>query len=157
MSTLQRLIAQLCPDGVEYVKLSDVVEMSAGGDLPRNFAKGQKWPSEQYPYPIYSNGTGESALYGFTDSYKIEKEAVTISARGTIGYHAVREGKFTPIVRLITMIADNKKIETKFLHYVLFVAGIEGVSTGILSLTVPMLEKIQIPLPPLAEQQPVFA
>ena len=152
MSKLEALMAEMCPEGVEYVKLKDVAQISAGGDLPDNYIKGQKVPTEQFPYPIYSNGTEDGALYGFTDSYKIEKEAVTISARGTIGYHAVRAGKFTPIVRLITMIADESKITTKFLHYALYVAGISGVTTGIPSLTVPMLEKFTIPLPPLPVQ-----
>ena len=155
MSKLEELIAELCPDGVEYVKLKEVAQISAGGDLPKKYAKGQKVPTEQYPYPIYSNGTEGGALYGFTDSYKIEKEAVTISARGTIGYHEVRAGKFTPIVRLITMIADESKITTKFLHYAMYVAGIEGVTTGIPSLTVPMLEKFTIPLPPLPVQSEI--
>jgi len=155
MSKLEELIAELCPDGVEYVKLKEVAHISAGGDLPKKYAKGQNVPTEQYPYPIYSNGTEGGALYGFTDSYKIEKEAVTISARGTIGYHEVRAGKFTPIVRLITMIADESKITTKFLHYAMYVAGIEGVTTGIPSLTVPMLEKFTIPLPPLPVQSEI--
>ena len=153
MSKLEELIAELCPDGVEYVKLKEIAQISAGGDLPENFVKGKKVPTEQYPYPIYSNGTEDGALYGYTDSYKIEKEAVTISARGTIGYHEVRAGKFTPIVRLITMIADESKITTKFLHYALYVAGIGGVKTGIPSLTVPMLEKFSIPVPPLPVQE----
>lgn len=155
MSKLEELIAELCPDGVEYKKLKEVAQISAGGDLPRNYAKGQKVATEQYPYPIYSNGTEGGALYGFTDSYKIEKEAVTVSARGTIGYHEVRAGKFTPIVRLITLIADESKITTKFLHYALYIAGIEGVTTGIPSLTVPMLGKFTIPIPPLPVQNEI--
>lgn len=155
MSKLEELIEELCPNGVEYVKLKEIAQISAGGDLPKNYAKGQKVPTEQYPYPIYSNGTEGGALYGFTDSYKIEKEAVTISARGTIGYHEVRAGKFTPIVRLITMIADESKITTKFLHYAMYVAGIEGETTGIPSLTVPMLGKFTIPLPPLPVQSEI--
>ena len=152
MSKLERMIAELCPDGVEYVKLKEVAQISVGGDLPENYAKGQKVPTEQFQYPIYSNGIGDAALYGFADNYRIEKEAVTISARGTLGYHTVRAGKFTPIVRLITLIADENKITTKFINYALYVAGIEGVSTGIPSLTVPMLDKFRIPLPPMPIQ-----
>ena len=155
MTNLDRLVAELCPDGVEYLKLREVAQVLVGGDLPANFAKGQKEPTAQFPYPIYSNGIGDAALYGFTDDYKIEKEAVTISARGTIGYHTVRAGKFTPIVRLITLIADENKIATKFLNYALYVAGIEGVSTGIPSLTVPMLDKFKIPVPPLPVQNEI--
>lgn len=155
MSRLEELIVEFCQGGVACVKLKEVAQISAGGDLPENYVKGQKVPTEQYPYPIYSNGTEGGALYGFTNSYKIKKDAVTISARGTIGYHEVRPGKFTPIVRLITMVADESKITTKFLHYALYVAGIEGVTTGIPSLTVPMLEKFTIPLPPLPVQQEI--
>lgn len=155
MSKLDELINELCPEGVGFVKLKEVTQISVGGDLPENYAKGQKVPTAQYPYPVYSNGTKSGALYGFTDNYKIEKEAVTISARGTIGYHEVRAGKFTPIVRLITMIANESKITTKFLNYALSVAGIEGVTTGIPSLTVPMLEKFTIPLPPLPIQEEI--
>lgn len=154
---MEKLFAEQCLDRVQYVKLKEVAHISAGGDLPENYVKGQKVPTEQFPFPIYSNGTDDNALYGFTDNYKIEKEAVTISARGTIGYHEVRAGKFTPIVRLITMIADESKITTKFLNYVLNIAGIEGVNTGIPSLTVPMLEKITIPLPPLPIQEQIVS
>ena len=154
---MEKLLAYHCLNGVDYLKLKEVARISAGGDLPENYIKGQKVPTKQYPFPIYSNGTDENALYGFTDNYKIEKEAVTISARGTIGYHQVRAGKFTPIVRLITMIADESKITTRFLNYVLYIAGIEGVNTGIPSLTVPMLEKINIPLPPLPVQEEIVS
>lgn len=62
---------------------------------------------------------------------------------------------FTPIVRLITLIADKSKITTKFLNYALYVAGIEGVSTGIASLTVPKLDKFTIPVPPLEVQREI--
>jgi len=156
MSELDRLVAELCPDGVEYAAIKDVCsDLLVGGDLPQNFAKGQKSPSEEFPYPIYSNGTEESALYGYTESYRIEKEAITISARGTIGFHAIRSGKFTPIVRLITLIADESKITTKFLNYALSVVGLEGVTTGIPSLTLPMLKKYKIPIPPLAIQREI--
>lgn len=155
MSKLDELIAELCPEGVEYKRIDELAQISAGGDLPENYVKGLTSPSERYPYPIYSNGTADRALYGYADSYKIEKEAITISARGTIGYHEIRKGKFTPIVRLITLIADENIITTKFLNYALCVAGIEGVTTGIPSLTVPMLRKFIVPVPPLPVQNEI--
>lgn len=136
----------------EY-QLGEIAKISAGGDLPKNYIKGQLEPSEKYPYPIYSNGTGSSALYGYTDSYKIEDDAITISARGTIGYHEVRKGKFTPIVRLIVLIANEKIVKTKYLNFALSIAGIEGIKTGIPSLTVPMLKKYTIKIPPIEEQE----
>jgi len=142
-------------NNAEYKKISEIAQISAGGDLPKDYIKGQLEPSKQYPYPIYSNGTGTSALYGYTDNYKIAEDAVTISARGTIGYHEVRKAKFTPIVRLITLIANKNIVTTKYLNYVLSVAGIEGIKTGIPSLTVPMLKKYEVPVPSIAEQEKI--
>lgn len=65
MTKLDRLIAELCPDGVEHLKLKDIAKISVGGGLPKNFAKGKQEPSEHFPFTIYSNGIGEAALYGF--------------------------------------------------------------------------------------------
>ena len=107
-------------DDVEWKELGEVCEkILAGGDLPKEYDMHQ---SEQFKYPIYSNGTKEKALYGYTNSYKIDKEAITISARGTIGYHEIRPANFTPIVRLITVIPNTNKILIKFLNYILDMA-----------------------------------
>jgi type I restriction enzyme S subunit len=114
-------------------------------------------PTKSFPYPIYSNGSDDKALYGFSDSYKIDSEAVTISARGTIGYHAVRNAKFTPIVRLITLIPNTETISAKFLSYALDITEISHSGGSIPQLTVPNVKKIKIPIPPLAEQERIVA
>ena len=143
---------------VEWKKLGEVcVSIIAGGDLPKNYIKSQKYPTEEYPYPIYSNGVGVNALYGFSDSYIIDLEAVTISARGTIGYHTIRQPKFTPIVRLITLIPKKQIITTKFLNYILDITEIGHSGGSIPQLTVPDVKKIPIPIPPLSEQERIVA
>jgi type I restriction enzyme, S subunit len=144
---------------VEWKTLEEICSsISAGGDLPKNFAKGQVDPTDEFPYPIYANATGDNGLYGFTDGYKIESDAVTISARGAkIGYHTVREGKFTPIIRLITLVPNKNVVLTKFLNYILDMTPIGGTDGGIPQLTVPTVKKISIPHPPLAEQARIVA
>lgn len=142
---------------VPYVSLGEVCEkVFAGGDLPKEYSKDKK-PSGEFLYPIYSNGSDENSLYGFSKTYRIDAEAVTISARGTIGFHTTREAKFTPIVRLITLIPNLNKITNRFLNYALYTTHIEkyGTSAGIPQLTIPMLEKITIPLPPLSVQEEI--
>lgn len=142
---------------VPYVSLGEVCEkVFAGGDLPKEYSKDKK-PSGEFLYPIYSNGSDENSLYGFSKTYRIDAEAVTISARGTIGFHTTREAKFTPIVRLITLIPNLNKITNRFLNYALYTTHIEkyGTSAGIPQLTIPMLEKITIPLPPLVVQEEI--
>ena len=140
---------------VEWKTLNEVCStISAGGDLPEKFIKGQTDPTDEFPYPIFANATGDKGLYGFTDKYKIESDAVTISARGAkVGYHTVREGKFTPIIRLITLVPNKNIILTRYLNYILDMTPIAGTKGGIPQLTVPTVKKIAIPVPPLAEQE----
>ncbi len=139
---------------VEWKTLGEVcLSISAGGDLPENYVKGQKYPTEDLPYPIYSNGTENNALYGYTDGFKIDRDAITISARGTIGYHTIRKAKFTPIVRLITLIPNDILIKSGFLNYILYITPIGGNGGSIPQLTVPNVKKILIPVPPLSEQE----
>jgi len=144
---------------VEWKTLEDVcLSISAGGDVPKNYMKGQTSPSTEFPYPIFANATDVKGLYGYTDNYKIESDAVTISARGAkIGYHTIREAKFTTIIRLISLIPDKHIITTKFLNYILDMTPISGTEGGIPQLTVPTVKKIRIPIPPLAEQERIVA
>lgn len=145
-------------DDVKRIPLSEICEtISAGGDLPLRFVKGQPTPSDEFPFPIFSNGTGDAALYGFTDSYRIGKEAVTISARGTIGFHAVRAPKFTPIIRLLTLVPDPKWMSVRFLNYALDATEIGHSGGSIPQLTVPAVKKIMVPVPSLLEQERIVA
>lgn len=145
-------------DDVKFHELGDICEsITAGGDRPKRYCKGQTEPTDEFPYPIYSNGTGNTALYGYTDQFKISEPAVTISARGTIGAHSVRSACFTPIVRLLVLIPDSKLIDLKFLNYVLDVTEIGYSGGSIPQLTVPKVKRLRIPLPPLEEQRRIVA
>ncbi|EKN3636412.1 restriction endonuclease subunit S [Yersinia enterocolitica] len=153
-------------DEIELKALDNVCALiSAGGDVPENSVKGQVKPTNEYPYPIYANATDEKGLYGYTESYKIDSDAVTISARGAkVGYHTVRDAKFTPIIRLIVLVADKNLVRTRYLNYVLDMTAIGGTDGGIPQLTVPMVKKITVPIPfasnpnkSLAEQDRIIA
>lgn len=152
MNKLQQLIQQHCPNGVEYKMLGEITKLSAGGDVPKN--NFSKIMTMKYCIPVISNGVGNNALYGYTDLVKIDKRCVTISARGTIGFPTLRTESFYPIVRLITAI-PNYKISAEFLKYFLDTVDISGSSAGISQLTVPMISKILIPIPPIEVQEEI--
>lgn len=78
----------------EY-KLDSICYLNAGGDAPQNAVK---QPCGDMIFPIYSNGESENGLYGYTNFYKIEAPAVTISARGNIGFVCYRKDNFVPIL-----------------------------------------------------------
>lgn len=152
MSKLEELIARLCPDGVEYKELGDICQLGSGGDIPKNRFSDIK--TEQYNIPIYSNGIGNRALYGYTDIAKVDKACVTVSARGTIGWCALRNEPFYPIVRLIYIIPKDGLLPG-FLKYFLDTVTFQVPKTGIPQLTIPMICKYKLPVPPLEVQREI--
>jgi type I restriction enzyme S subunit len=141
-------------DDVERKTIDTVCSLSAGGDVPRDRLSREK--TDIFSIPIYSNGTGENALYGWTDTSKIDTPCVTISARGTIGYCAIHEMPFYPVVRLICAIPKDS-LNVRFLKYSMETLQFQVPTSGIPQLTVPMLAKHKIPVPPHEEQSRIVA
>ncbi|MCU9937656.1 restriction endonuclease subunit S [Mycoplasmopsis felis] len=96
-------------------KLDDIFKVITGGEPPKNY-KNSKHPVGKYKYPIYSNGQEANAIWGFSDNYSINTEAITISSIGTIGFPVVRKMFFTPIIRLKTLLPYNKSMNINFLN-----------------------------------------
>jgi type I restriction enzyme S subunit len=140
---------------VEWKMLGEVcLSISAGGDLPENYKKGQMSPTPEFLFPIFANATVLNGLYGYTDNYKIGSDAVTISARGAkVGFHTIRNAKFTPIIRLVSLVPNKSIVTTKYLNYILDLTPIAGTKGSIPQLTVPTVKKIEIPIPSLPEQE----
>lgn len=134
------------------IKISYLFNMIAGGDLP-NLISDVK--TDELNIPIYSNGTDENALYGFTNIAKIHKPCITISGRGTIGFCALRKEPFYPIVRLLCLTPKTNEANINFLYYALKNVNFDFNQTAIPQLTAPMIKQIKIPLPPLHEQQQI--
>ena len=59
----------------------------ACNDIPENYTLTK---TEQNQIPIYSNGVENDGLYGYTNKERCTEPAITISARGTIGFVALR-------------------------------------------------------------------
>lgn len=140
----------------DYIKynLCDVsTKICAGGDVPKDTIKGMKEPDDEYKYPVYSNGSGENALYGYCKTYSVDSKAVTIAARGTVGFHAVRDPYFTPVVRLITIIPNDEIVIAEYLNYALYNAEITSTEGGIKQITTPMIKKIDIMIPSKVQQE----
>lgn len=125
-------------------------ELFAGGDVKKEKSSNTK--SEAYPYPIYTNGEKDNGLYGYTSIYRVDKEAVTISGRGTIGFTCLRNEPFYPAVRLIVAVPNQKVISGCYLKYFIESKNYGGQGASIPQLTVPMIKNELIPLPPIEEQ-----
>ena len=154
MSKLETLIQQLCPDGVEYKTIGECCNVSAGGDVPKDrFSENY---SVKYNIPIISNGIGKNSIYGFTDIPKVIGPAVTVAARGTIGYTEYRPYSYFPIIRLLSITPNNIiELDTKYLYYTLQGREYHVPTAGIPQLTVPNIKKEEIPCPPLEIQREI--
>ena len=137
------------PEGWEWCRLTEITfEIFAGGDKPENYSKTQ---TDEFSVPIFANGAENDGLYGFTNKARVNKSAITVSARGTIGFCCIRHMPFVPIVRLITIV-PAEGINIEYLRIV-FQALIEtGEGSSIPQLTVPGIKPKLIPIPPYSEQ-----
>lgn len=126
--------------------------ISAGGDRPEIYSE---TPTQDCKIPIYSNGIKDNGLYGYTNLARIKESAVTVSARGTIGFVCARYKPYFPIVRLISVIPELSLLDIEFLKYFLSFVVPKGEGSSIPQLTVPNFKKYSIILPTLEEQKKI--
>ena len=133
------------------VKLEKVCrKIYAGGDVPKErFSKEQ---TEVYYVPIYANAEKDNGLYGYTDEAREKENSITVAARGTIGFTAIRTTPFYPAIRLITLVPDETKVTLKYLYYALARCKPDSSGTSIPQLTVPTIKNFEFELRSLKEQ-----
>ena len=138
----------------KIVYIADVCkEIFAGGDVPKSALSYEK--TAEYNVPIFSNGEKNCGLYGYTNNARVKEPSITVSARGTIGYTAIRTEPFVPVVRLITLTPKSEVIDLDYLFYATQNYKFEGSGTSIPQLTVPMLKKYKFQLPEMSHQKAI--
>ena len=131
------------PEGWRMGTLGEIATIKAGGDKPKVFSN---YSTEQYEIPVIANGVENMGVVGYTKHSVIKEPAITISARGTIGVCFVRRKPYYPIVRLISVIPNDKN----FLHNLWFQLSskqFEGDGSVQNQLTIPVLEREEIMIP----------
>ena len=136
--------------GFRTKALADIATVFfAGGDKPNDCTNVQ---DEKHPYPVYANGFENEGLQGYSNQCRVRSKAVTISARGTIGYCFIRQADFTPVVRLITIV-PNDEVSVEYLKYAIDTMQIKCSGTSQAQLTVPNFKRESIIVPPIDRQQ----
>lgn len=150
MNKIEQMIATLCPNGVEYVRLGEVCRSLPKGTLKQNQL------IEHGEYPVINSGR---SYYGYYNAYNNEGNAITIAARGEyagfINYSATRfwaGGLCYPYQS-----TNETLLSTKFLYY--YLKSVEKtIRTTLVSRgSIPAINKadtdtLEIPLPPKAVQ-----
>ena len=130
------------PEGWEKKRLADIAELKAGGDKPDIVSDVR---TEDCAIPIFSNGTTNEGLYGFTKVPEIMEHCVTISARGSVGYTVLRRTPFVPIVRLISVIPHN--VYVGYIFYYLKSTTLDSNGAAQQQITIPMIRNKEITIP----------
>mgnify|MGYP002553115166 CR=1 FL=1 len=73
MNRIERMLQELCPEGVEYKKLGEVSNITIGEFVHKNKQ------NLNGKYPVYNGGTSNT---GFYDEFNNTKNKIIISARG---------------------------------------------------------------------------
>ena len=136
------------------VKLDKVCKrIYAGGDVPK--ARYSTVKTAEYAIPIYANAEKDNGLYGYTDTARENELSITVAARGTIGFTAIRREPFLPVVRLITVVPDLSTVSERYLYYALRNCKPAFSGTSIPQLTVPDIKKNEIELYSLSVQETI--
>ena len=123
----------------------EAIEILAGGDIEKEKVVYDSG------YPIYANALTNDGLVGYyTDYYRVEAPAVTVTGRGEVGHAQARSQNFTPIVRLL---AIRSKHDCYFLENAINNHKTIVESTGVPQLTVPQLSAYKLCFPLNIEEE----
>lgn len=161
---IDRLVAELCPDGVEYRPLSDVVEKNYGGGTPSK-AKEEYWGGD---IPWASVGDLSNDLMEVLDTRsKITPAGVSGSSTNVVPAGAVIVAiKIAPgkmkiagvdlaINQDIRGLVLNDLMNARFLTYYFRTLRFAGHGTIVKSITNKRLMDTEVPVPPMEIQEAI--
>ena len=164
MNYIDRLVAELCPDGVEYRPLSDVVEKNYGGGTPSK-AKEEYWGGD---IPWASVGDLSNDLMEVLDTRsKITPAGVSGSSTNVVPAGAVIVAiKIAPgkmkiagvdlaINQDIRGLVLNDLMNARFLTYYFRTLRFAGHGTIVKSITNKRLMDTEVPVPPMEIQEAI--
>ena len=142
MNKIEKLIKELCPNGVEWKKLEEVCDIVSGKDY-KHLQNGN--------IPVYGSG----GIMTFVNKSAYDKPTVLLPRKGSISNVFYVNGPFWNVDTIYYTKIYEHIIDTKYLFYYLQREHIEKYCTSDAArpaLTRECLSKIQIPLPPLPIQ-----
>ena len=132
----------------EWKTLGEICNIKVGGEPPQNVSKEK---DAQHTYPIYGNGR---EVYGYTDSYKIDADAVAISSIGAnTGAVFFYPAFFTPIIRLKVLLPKSNDINIRYLYYACSLIDFKSKKSSVPNMSADDIKIKKVLLPSLKEQK----
>lgn len=151
MSRLVDMIDLLCPDGVEYRKLGDVLEIGKGVQFNKNDME------KEGSYPVINGGITPS---GYIEQYNQEENTITISQGGaSAGFVNWIETKFWAGAHCYVISPNESLILNRFVYHFLKFSEYKlrecQYGAGIPALSKSTITALEIPVPPLVIQEEI--
>ena len=147
---IDRLVAELCPDGVEYRPLGEIADIGTGKSDKKDAQE-----SGQYPFYVRSKTILRSSKYLYDET------AIVIPGEGGVGeiFHFV-SGKYDLHQRAYRVSFTVDEMNPKFGYYYISSFFKEYINRHAVEATVksirkPMLVKFEVPVPPLEIQESI--
>ncbi|MGL2821276.1 restriction endonuclease subunit S, partial [Helicobacter pylori] len=151
MHKIERLLQTLAPDGVEFRKLGEVINILKGKQLNKELLL------DYGEYPVMNGGIYAS---GYWNEYNTDCPKIIISQGGaSAGYVNYMTSKFWAGAHCYTIELNSEKLNYKFLYY--FFKNSQTIlmksqfGAGIPALNKADIENLTIPIPPLEIQQEI--
>lgn len=143
-SKLDELIQQYCPDGVEYKELQAILKIKNGSDY-KAYGEGD--------IPVYGSG----GIMTYIDRYVYNKPSVLIPRKGSIDKLYYVDTPFWNVDTIFYTEINTDLAIPRYVYHCLLREHLEQYNTagGVPSLTQKVLNRIQIPLPPLEVQSEI--
>ena len=144
MNRIDDLIAEHCPDGVEFKRLGDIVRIKNGKDH-KQLGDGE--------FPVFGSG----GVMRYANTYAYNKPSVLIPRKGSLGNLFFVDVPFWNVDTIFYTEIDEAQIRPKFLYYFLTTVGLGEMNQagGVPSQTQSVLNELQIPVPPLEVQREI--
>lgn len=141
MSRIDDMIKTLCPDGVEFVKLGEVCKIMNGKDY-KHLDTGN--------IPVYGSG----GVMTFVDDFVYDKPSVLLPRKGSLNKIYYVDTPFWTVDTIYWTKINSEEILPKYFYYYMSTKKLEKLNqaAGVPSLTQTMLNRIEIPIPPITIQ-----
>ena len=174
MNYIDRLVAELCPDGVEYRPLGEIADVTSGYVFPVKYQGNEKSAEDNIPFYKVSdmNLPGNEMFMTSSNNYVSAESAkemrASLAQPESIIFPKIGAAIATNKKRILTekSIVDNNVmvvtarsvINSKFLYYVLSAFDLLSWSMGagaVPSIKKSVVVKHEVPVPPLEIQEAI--
>jgi type I restriction enzyme S subunit len=153
MSRIDELIAELCPDGVEFKALGDVFEMKAGSNLSASEISAVR--DDKHQFPCF----GGNGIRGYVSRTTHEGDYLLIGRQGALSGNVKRpSGRFYATEHaVVTRARPGVGVDMGWAYHLLVAMNLnQYVSKGAQpGLAVGVLALVNMPVPPLEVQREI--